>query len=118
MNSPTHTTPINQPKPRHPIYTGYFKPRLILHPMIRLSVKLQICTNRSPTGSSTDHLLQGNPCNYPTVCTTSKWILLTINPNHHTRAYMTNFPIMTTGYNMIYLHPSRNQPGYIRPHRR
>uniref|UniRef100_A0A671F0C7 NADH-ubiquinone oxidoreductase chain 1 n=1 Tax=Rhinolophus ferrumequinum TaxID=59479 RepID=A0A671F0C7_RHIFE len=93
----------NQPKPRRPVYTGHIKPSRVFHPMIRLSLKLQIRTSRSPTGRSTNHLLRGKPCNHPTLHTTER-ILLTANPRHHTRTHTTNVPIVTTSYNVIYLH--------------
>uniref|UniRef100_A0A671E6V6 Uncharacterized protein n=1 Tax=Rhinolophus ferrumequinum TaxID=59479 RepID=A0A671E6V6_RHIFE len=105
MNPPSHTIPTNQPQLRSSVYTSYIKPSHLLYPMIWLSLKLQIRPDRS---SSTNNLLRGYPCNHLTICTSTKRILLTIDPNYHTRTHKINFPIMTPSYNMIHLYPSRN----------
>uniref|UniRef100_A0A671G2A9 Uncharacterized protein n=1 Tax=Rhinolophus ferrumequinum TaxID=59479 RepID=A0A671G2A9_RHIFE len=108
MNPPSHTTPTNQPQLRSSIYTSYIKPSRLLYSMIWLSLKFQIRPDRGPTSSSTNHLLRGYPCNHLTICTSTKRILLTIDPDYHTRTHVINLPIMTPSYNMIHLYPSRN----------
>uniref|UniRef100_A0A8C6C697 Uncharacterized protein n=1 Tax=Monodon monoceros TaxID=40151 RepID=A0A8C6C697_MONMO len=110
MNPSTRTIPPHQHKPRSIIHTSNIKPSCILYSMIWPGLQLKIRINWSPTSSGTNNLIRSNSSNHPPISTLTKWILHPVNPDHNTRTTMTSLPIMTTGHNMIYFYPSRNQP--------
>lgn len=118
MNSTSNTTPINQPKSRYPIYSSYIQPFSLLHPMIRMSIKLKILSTWRPTSSSTNNFLRSYNSHHPSISTTNKRLILPTNTYLYPRTYMTTSSSLTYSYNMIYLNPSRNKPSPFRPNRR
>ena len=48
----------------------------------------------------------------------NKWILLSTNTYYNPRTHMITSASLTHSHNMIYLNPSRNKPGPLRPDRR
>uniref|UniRef100_A0A8C3TDC8 Uncharacterized protein n=1 Tax=Chelydra serpentina TaxID=8475 RepID=A0A8C3TDC8_CHESE len=94
---------INEPSyPRDNSLHGLF------HLMVRMSLKLKICLNRSPTGRSPNHFIRGDPRNYSSLISLIlRWIQHT-NIHNNTRTNIPYILLMTINNNMIYLYTSRN----------
>uniref|UniRef100_A0A5F9CKD1 Uncharacterized protein n=1 Tax=Oryctolagus cuniculus TaxID=9986 RepID=A0A5F9CKD1_RABIT len=84
----------------------------LLNPMIRMSIQLKYALFGLSEQSHKPFPTKSH-LHYPPMHPPNKWLIYIIIPNHNTRIYMNPTTSMTTCHNMIYLNPSRNQPGSI-----
>nr|BAE88903.1 unnamed protein product [Macaca fascicularis]BAE91117.1 unnamed protein product [Macaca fascicularis] len=110
MNPSPYTQRSNQLQPRTPIHPSHTQPNRLLHPMIRVSIKLKLRPNRSPTSRRPNNFIRSHPHYYPIISPTNKRLIQPQYTYHNARTSMTPPTIMTPSHNMIYLHTSRNKP--------
>uniref|UniRef100_A0A8C3QZL5 Uncharacterized protein n=1 Tax=Cyanoderma ruficeps TaxID=181631 RepID=A0A8C3QZL5_9PASS len=106
MNPTTPTISPRRPKPRTTFHPSYIKPSSILHPMVRLSIKLKIRTNWGPTCSSTNHLIRGHFSNHPTIHYPNSRQLHPKHISNHPRTPLSHLLLLTPSHNMICINPS------------
>uniref|UniRef100_A0A670JVV2 Uncharacterized protein n=1 Tax=Podarcis muralis TaxID=64176 RepID=A0A670JVV2_PODMU len=118
MNSYTYTPPLSRHKSRTPISPCPFKYNSLYNFMIRMSIQLKICPNRSPSSYRTNNFLRSYSRHYLTLYYYINRRLYNTYPYYYTRTYMIIFTHMTLSHNMICFNPSRNKPSTIRLDRR
>ncbi|WP_230475146.1 hypothetical protein, partial [Chlamydia psittaci] len=65
----------NQLQPRTPIHPSYIQPNCPLHPMIRMSIKLKLRPNWSPTSRRPNNFIRSHPRYYPAISLTNKRLI-------------------------------------------
>src|SRR5699024_303047 len=103
LSPPPTTIPPCRPQPRTTISPSHIKPNCLLSTLIRMSIKLQVCPNRSPSSRRTNNLIRSHPSHHPVIHNHTERQLHLKHPGHHPRAHLPHFFRMTPRNNMIHL---------------